>query len=252
MDREAFDGFVRAAARRAVQDDGKISRLVLTQASENLEPKIREPEMRHALAQVAESRPDIFYGIEAPTREGYRFTSAPGEKMVSARHDLVILSEASLNANRMNLVELKEGQPALEGTGENMDCPMVSKDILKLILERAEHGKSMIHICHAANSGTIPALLRKYNVAVKKALRKSLQMADPLGLPCPFQDSAWFTLFVLVLRQRGQEGHNRPYLYRQHIASYGQALGQVQQGQVLFDPQSIESELLAPQEGEAE
>jgi len=34
-----------------------------------------EPQMRHALAQEAEARKDVRYGIEVPTRQTYRFTT---------------------------------------------------------------------------------------------------------------------------------------------------------------------------------
>ena len=60
--------FVAEAAKRAVAVEGRIGTLVLTQTADNLEPNIREPEMRHALAQVAETRPaPLYYGIEVPT-----------------------------------------------------------------------------------------------------------------------------------------------------------------------------------------
>ena len=50
--------------------------LVLTQTL-NRTPKIREPEMRHALAQEAEIWNNILYGIEAPTREKYPIHHRP-------------------------------------------------------------------------------------------------------------------------------------------------------------------------------
>ena len=251
MDAAAFYAYVRAAAVRAVRAEGRISRLVLTRTTENLEPKIREPEMRHALAQEAESRSeDVFYGIEVPTRERYRFTTAPGEQKVSARHDLVILSEARVDADRLNLVELKKDQPALKGTGDDIDCPAIRKDIVKLILEKAEHGKSMIHICHAADSGTIRAVLHKYNAAVWQGLRMSRPTAARLGLPDPFEDTAWFTLFILVVRLRGAQGRNRPYLYRQHVDLYGEALQKVHGGEVLFSRRRHGERAPSPEEEE--
>lgn len=253
MDAAAFHAFVRAAAVRAVRAEGRIGRLLLTRVTENLEPKIREPEMRHALAQEAESRTEeILYGVEVPTRVKYRFTTAPGEQEVSARHDLVILSEARFDAERLNVVELKKDQPALEGTGDDIDCPTIRKDILKLILEKTEHGKSMIHICHAADSGTIPAVLHKYNAAVWQGLRKSRPIAARLGLPDPFEDPTWFTLFILVVHLRGAQGRNRPFLYRQHVDSLGYALQQVHRGEVLFGPESLKSEPLVPEDTAAE
>jgi hypothetical protein len=69
-------------------------------------------------------------------------------------------------------------------------------------------------------------------------------------LPDPFADPAWFTLFILVVRLRGAEGRNRPYLYRQHVESFGKALEQVHGGKMLFDPRDIGSELLRPDDPE--
>ena len=109
----------------------------------------------------------------------------------------------------------------------------------------------MIHICHAADSGTIAAVLHKYNAAVRKGLEMSLPIAERLGLPDPFEDRAWFTLFVLVVRLRGAQGRNRPYLYRQHLDSFADVLQQVDGGEVLFHPDDMESELLCPEEAEA-
>jgi hypothetical protein len=253
MDAATFHAFVSAAAARALCGHGKIGRLVLTQTTKNLEPRIREPEMRHALAQEAQSRPeDVFYGIEVPTRKKYRFTTAPGEQEVSARHDFVILSEARFDADRLNLLELKRDQPPLPGVGDDIDCPAIRKDIIKLILEKAGHGKSMLHICHAADCGTIPGVLRRYNAALRQALRISRQIFAPRGLPDPFQDPAWFTLFVLVARVRGAERRNGACLYRAHLDSYGEALRRVHGGEVLFDLQEIESVPLCLEEAEGQ
>lgn len=253
MDATEFHAFVSASAVRAVRTEGRISRLVVTQKTENLEPKIREPEMRHAMAQEAESRPEeVLYGIEVPTREKYRFTTAPGEQVVSARHDFVILPEGRFDADRLNVVELKKDQPALEGTGDDIDCPAIRKDIMKLILEKAEHGKSMIHICHAANSGTIPAVLHKYNAALWQGLRMSRPIAARLGLLDPFEDPTWFTLFVLVVHRRGVQGRNQPYLYRQHVNSFGVALQRVNRGDALFNPDVLMGEPLIRDEAPPE
>jgi len=54
---------------------GRIGGLALTQSLADRSPQIREPEMRHALAQEAEARKDVRSGIEVPARQTYRFTT---------------------------------------------------------------------------------------------------------------------------------------------------------------------------------
>ena len=135
-----------ACARRP----NRIGRLVLTQAtkSKKPEPKIREPEMLHAMAQEAERRKTIFYGIEAPTKGSFRFTLAPGERRTTARHDFVVLNGRRRSSERMNLLELKKDQPDTIGPDDNKDCPKVRKDFQELIVELAGDGKAMLHILH--------------------------------------------------------------------------------------------------------
>lgn len=230
MDQPAFLSFVAAAARRAV--GGTISHLVLTQTAQNGEPSLREPEMRHALAQEAEARPEpVHYGIEVPTKEGYRFTMGPGDRETSARHDFVVLAEARHDASRENLVELKKGQAG---------GPKIRKDLQKLLLERAVDGKCMMHICHAANRQTISALLEKYNAAMPQAIRLAREAATRHPLPDIADDPSWFSLFVLVVRQRGRAGGNRPALYHQGVAPFGAWLARVEAGEVLFRPDLLQ------------
>ncbi len=90
MNQDKFREFVVAASKQAINPVGKIGHLVLTQTVPTGEPEIREPEMRHALAQEAERR-QLTYGIEVPTDLKYRFVDATGERKVAARHDFVIL-----------------------------------------------------------------------------------------------------------------------------------------------------------------
>ena len=75
MDAGQFKNFVKAAVIREVSGSGRIGGLALTQSLSDRSPRIREPEMRHALAQEAEARKDVRYGIEVQTRQSYRFTT---------------------------------------------------------------------------------------------------------------------------------------------------------------------------------
>ena len=87
--------------------------------------------------------------------------------------------------------------------------------------------------------------LRKYNAAVWQGLRQSRPVAARLGLRDPLDDDAWFTLFILVVRQRGREGGNRPFLCHQQVERFGTALAHVAQGQTLFLPEHLQCEELA-------
>lgn len=221
-----------AVAVRAVSTPGRIGRLALTQTYANFQPKIREPEMRHAMAQEAELRKDIAYGIEVPTREKFRFTSDPGEGRVSARHDFVVMQDPRHDAPRLNLVELKEGQPAVTVVGGGSDCRPTRKDFQKLILEVAEEGKSIVHILQAANRGSIPEVLGKYNIGLWQATRLSLEQAGLLLVRDPLADPVWFTLFILVVRLRHEA--KRPFLYHQHLDDFGETLRRAENGEPLF------------------
>jgi len=232
MDAGQFRDFVTASAVRAVSTPGRIGGLVLTQTTANLEPKIREPEMRHAMAQEAESRKDLCYGIEVPTREKFRFTDTPGEDHVSARHDFVVMKDDRYDAPRFNLVELKEGQPTVTGVGGDSDCRPIRKDFQKLILEIAEHGKSIVHILHAAKARSIRSVLGKYNIGLWQGVRRSREEARLLLVPDPVADPVWFTLFILVLHLRDQG--DRPFLYHQHLDNFGAALQRAENRDPLF------------------
>ncbi len=172
MDQLAFREFVKSAVLRAVPQPRTIGRLTLTQTERNDEPKLREPEMRHALAQVAEGWTERYYGIEVPTEETYRFVDDEGDKETAARHDFAVYSGATANADRLILLELKKDQPELVGEVDP-DCPKVRKDFQKLIVERAHRGKSMLHILHAADGATIPAVYQKYNAGIRWALHRA-------------------------------------------------------------------------------
>jgi hypothetical protein len=238
-----FVSFVAAAARRAVGHT--VGRLVLTRTRKG-EPVLREPEMRHALAQEAEARHEpLHYGIEVPTKEVYRFTLEPGDGEVSARHDFVVLAEARHDAARMNLVELKREQPEVTRGAAGTDCPKIRKDLQKLLLEPALDGKCMLHLFHAAKSGTIPSVLTKYNAAMPQAIRRAREAIrrareattrDPL--PDLAADRSWFSLFILVVRQRGDG--NRPALYHHGVTSFGAWLTRIEAGEVGFSRELLQ------------
>jgi hypothetical protein len=236
MSHDDFLRFVQASVRRTLRRPNRIGGLVLTQVtkSKNPEPRIREPEMRHALAQEAEHQKNIFYGIEVPTKGSFRFTLVEGERKTSARHDFVVVNGRRHSSRRMNLLELKKDQPDTTGHGEDKDCPKVRKDFQKLIVEPAGDGKAMLHIFHAAKKKTVAAVLTKYNLAICQALRRCLPLVEGHDVPDPFVDDRWFTLFIFVVRRRRKEPGNQPVLYYRHFEHFGAALRQANSGAVLF------------------
>ena len=180
--------------------------------------------MRHAFAQVAERR-GLAYGIEVPTTKTYRFKEEEGAKRVHARHDLVFLARTHPAAERQVLVELKEGQPA-----RGFEYKAVRKDFVKLLREPAA-GKSFVHVVPAADSGTVPTLISKYSAAYMKALT---EVADTFGDCKPEEDSAWFSLFVLVARERGTAGGGESRLHAIEAASFGDVARAVRSGSPPF------------------
>ena len=80
-----------------------------------------------------------------------------------------MMKEPCPDAPRLNLVELKEGQPGGAISAEHADCPPIREDFEKLMLEVCEQGKSIVHILQAEEPGTIRSLLGKYNIAVRRA-----------------------------------------------------------------------------------
>jgi len=232
VDQQAFRSFVREAAIRAVRTPHVIGRLVLTQTEPNGEPKLREPEMRHALAQEAEARGDLNSGIEVPTVETYRFVDDDGDRETSARHDFAVFGGNTAAASRLVLLELKKDQPDTDGSSTEPDCPKVRKDFQKLILERAQWGKAMLHILHAADHDSVPAVLQKYNAGIKWALRLAAPVAAARQNRDPLEDGCWFTLFILVVRRR--RVGNTPALNVREFARFGDALRRVHAGDDLF------------------
>jgi hypothetical protein len=182
----------------------------------------------------------IYYGIEVPTHGAYRFVTEPGDREVAARHDFAVLSGPQQDADRMNLVELKQGPPDVERGPCGPDCPKVRKDLEKLILERAADGKCMLHICHAADAGTVPSVLEKYNMAMPHAVRRAREAAARNDLPDIASDRSWFSLFVLVIRRRGREGGDRPVLLHQGLGPIGGWLARAEAGAAVFREDLLE------------
>lgn len=242
MDQLPFREFVKAAVLRAVPQPRPIGRLTLTQAEKNGEPRLREPEMRHALAQVAEGWTDFYYGIEVPTTESYRFVDDEGNRETSARHDFAVYGGAEATAERLVLLELKKDQPDLVGE-DDPDCPKVRKDFQKLIVETARKGKSMLHILHAEDNATIPAVYQKYNAGIKWALRRAAPVVNVRLRRNPLDDASWFSFFILVVRRRLDQ--NRPALYYKEFDHLGNLLRRVSNGETVFGPDNEWADALA-------
>ena len=185
--------------------------LLLTQVNAAGEPIIREPEMLHAFSRTLDgSSWQMPYGIEVPTKTQFRFIDETGENTTAARHDLVLLEKTERKFNRDVLIELKREQPKLVVTPDGIDCPAISKDFRKLLLEKAVTGKCMFHICHAADNGTIKAVLEKYNAGFAKAIARATKDAVALGVTLDHNEANWFALYILVVRVRHEA--NQPFL----------------------------------------
>ena len=184
MDQETFRNLLIDASKRAVEhlDSGVIGHLMLTQTYRR-RPKIREPEMRHAFAQVAEEQGRHHYGIEVPTVLKYRFTQGDGGK-THARHDLVFFAEPRCEAKRQVLVELKEGRFAADS--DNMP---IRKDFVKLLQEPDAEGRAFVHILPTADVGTLRAVVAAYSKAYEQA---------PAELKTGAPSYKWFMLFFLL------------------------------------------------------
>lgn len=185
MDQQAFQDFVVAAARRASRDFGRIGHLKLTQTYREA-MRIREPEMRHALAQCAEEK-SCSYGIEVPTEELYRFCEEPGDRRVRARHDFVMFPDQRAASV---LIELKV----------STDGKVITKDFVKLICERAG-GKAFIHLLPSKDTGTLPNLMRKYRDSGMQAAGEVAEKHPEVVLE---NDKAWFSVFVLIVSGDGE------------------------------------------------
>lgn len=212
MDQATFHELCHQASHLAVAVEGRIGDLVLMQANDGDEPIIREPEMRHAFCLTLEGeRWRLPYGIEVPTKRQYRFVDETGENKTSARHDLVLLTETAEGFKRDVLFESKREQPSLVARPDGIDCPAISKDYRKLLMEEGQSGKCMFHICHAANRGTLPAVLEKYNAGLTRARTRSLADATALGADLSHNERCWFALYILVVNDRNHA--NQPYLH---------------------------------------
>lgn len=204
MDQERFHGLCLQASSLAVRDRDRIGNLRLTQQNERGEPIIREPEMLHTFCRTLDKLEwQITYGIEVPTDGSFRFVPIPGNRRVKARHDLVLLAGDKPDA----LVELKREQPASRGE----DYPAISKDLRKLLLEMAP-GKSMFHICHASDAGTLRAVVGKYVAAFAFAW-SSVDSGEAERA----SGESWFSIHILVLYDRSDE--KKPVLYHYAVRS---------------------------------
>jgi len=200
MNESDFLALVDRAVLRVTADIGRIGHLVCTQSRSKNEPTIREPEMRTAFQQEAEAS-GVFYGIEVPTKHTYSFK---GKSRRKALIDLAFLT-SPIETDRDVIVEFKEGQPSggLTGDSDELDYPTITKDVHKLWAEPARSGRCMFHICQAANAGTLPAVISKYNAVTLSAKRSaSITISDHKGRANEY-GGGWFILYVFVLRGRG-------------------------------------------------
>ncbi len=189
MTSDLFHKLCLQASCLAVRQRGRIGNLVLS-VNNGGESLIREPEMLYAFCRTLDAG-EHRYGIEVPTGRRYRFVDQLRDRTMRARHDLVILEDSRPDV----LVELKRDQPAAYGE----DYPAISKDLRKLLLEKAG-GKVMFHICHAADAGTLPAVIQKYVASF--AFATATVAAEQVESA---NDNSWFAFYLLVLHDRNDD-----------------------------------------------
>lgn len=231
MNRDAFVAFARQAVARAVSTDGHMGQLVYTQKASN-QPKLREPEMQFAFGYAAEAE-GLPYGVEVPTDKLYRFTKEVGTDKRRGCLDFVILDAVNPEAERLVLVEFKEGQPGTITDGRGAYCPAITKDLHKLLLEPSADGKCMLHMCHAANSGTVRAVLAKYDAALRRAVEDA-RADDDFSAATASRVVGWFEFLLLIGHQRGKVGEDRPCLYHLSFVTLEHAARAVLAGESAF------------------
>jgi hypothetical protein len=218
MTQAEFLDFAEAAWLRAVATPGFIGFLRLTKyyREDAGELKIREPELCQAFIDEAKER-RLYYGLEVPTEDTYRFTPAPGDGKRKALHDFVLFGPDRDNVYPRVRTELKEGPPSVrrDFAGIVDDVPQLTKDLRKLLQEPSLDGRAIVHVLQAADeNGTIPSLLEKYRVALRRAL-ETLQRDSPAAHQ--HVAATWFTILILAVRRRGQQHQNRPGLWALHV-----------------------------------
>lgn len=237
MTRDDYLSFARGAAHRAVAADGRMGCLVYTQV-ESGQSKLREPELQFAFGMEAEAL-GLLYGVEVPTHELYRFTREEGLGRRRGCMDFVFLGAGTPDTARLVLTEFREGQPSTVTDDRGTFAPAISKDLHKLLREPAMNGKSMVHICHAANAGTIRAVLAKYDAGLKRAI-ENVRAEESPGAGSPWESgTCWFEFLLLVAHQRGKIGGGRACLYRLSFATFGSVARAALAGESVFQKEQL-------------
>jgi hypothetical protein len=126
--------------------------------------RVSEQELRQHFIEVFKDQcPDLFYSIETPTIEKYRFRDSSESKNLkkqSALHDMCVFEKVGNKFTRKLNIEFKYGNGVLKNT---------SKDIQKLVLEK-ENGL-FIHLlkntrrdtlCNDVKSGVFDKLYESF------------------------------------------------------------------------------------------
>lgn len=116
--------------------------------------RISEQETRTLMTHILEKE-KVYYSIETPTKETYYFS---GAKAMSAQTDLTIYDESK---NNLANVEFKAHNPVSKA---------IEKDIEKLF--REDVLGVWYHTLKNNNSGTIPALFKKFTNGILKTKDK--------------------------------------------------------------------------------
>ena len=115
---------------------------------------IREPELRFAYCDFLNKQKRIYFKIEAPTDEDYKFTGKGRRKALT---DLSLFE----GNNRVLNIEFKEGQAPQK---------QFDKDIEKLMSENVDG--LFFHLIHNKNKRTLKTLINKFNFALESYWKK--------------------------------------------------------------------------------
>jgi hypothetical protein len=148
---------------------------ILQQVSEKLvncyfgKTTLRFPNYRNTTGRISEQESKYFFSVvfeqqklpfavEVPTKETHIIT---GKTPRSALHDMAIYDDIETSKFKW-IIELKSGQPKKENLSKGIKSN-VEKDFVKMVFAKSDC--IWFHTLRNADSGTIPALLEKFENA---------------------------------------------------------------------------------------
>lgn len=127
--------------------------------------RVSEQEARFLFTRELEKQKNLYYSVEVPTKEKYKFSSK-GKKINPPTQDnsgqsgnVDVCIYAKDKKTIISLVEFKAGQP---------DEHSIAKDFLKLLLDESGLQNYFIHVLKNSNNKTIKNVKEKYKKVLKQ------------------------------------------------------------------------------------